>query len=154
MTLCLLEGLKIDPYLSADGMFSIRPLVPHLGALLIVLAALVLARGGHDVQGEQLIIVAESTYVLYLMHAYLLLAFAKFAARLPAQLAMTQPSGFVLVLGLSITAAVAVHIYIEKPVMAFFKHWLMAPRPRIAPYVAFETAPELPVPVLFQNAAQ
>ena len=128
VALCLLEGRMMDPYLSADGMFTLRPVLPQVGALLIVLCALVLAKSGHDVRSDKVIIVAESTYVLYLMHAYLLMGMAKVTVRLSPTLAMNRSLGLIVAIGCSVGLAVIMHVYIEKPGLAFLKDRLATQR--------------------------
>jgi exopolysaccharide production protein ExoZ len=118
--LCLMEGIGVAPYRTADSMYALRPLVSEVGSLLIVMSALVLAKVGFDIQSKGLMLLAESTFVLYLTHAYLLLGFARLGASVPA-LALTQPLGLLLMLLVVLAFGLGVHVFVEKPAMKVLK---------------------------------
>lgn len=121
VALCVMEGVGVAPYLSADGMFDLRPLVSEVGALVIVFSALVLAKAGFDVQSKGLMLLADSTFVLYLTHAYLLLGFAKVGPAIAPALAVTRPAGFLLMLSVVLGFGLVVHVAVEKPGMKALK---------------------------------
>jgi len=125
--LCVLEGLRIAPYLLEDGIFTARPLLSATGAFLIVMAVVVLAKSGHDIRSNSLMTIADSTYIMYLTHAYVLLMIVLVSEKFYAPLSMNRPAGLMLALTCPLVVAVSAHLWLEKPVMSFLKKLLLTP---------------------------
>ena len=103
--------------------------VAGLPALALVLSALVLERVyGVSAKSNVVLLVGESSYILYLLHPYVVYGLLRTTRE-----ARTPPSfaGEILVvtalLLVSTLAAVAVHAWFEKPVMARLRRRLLPP---------------------------
>ena len=150
-----LPGAKVGAVLAIGG-FVVLMLMPEaafpwgpaawgLPALAIVTGAVALEDEiGHRLPGW-LLAAGDASYALYLSHTFVLPYVGNGLARLhlqgPASLALT----IVLCLAVSFPAAAAVHLWVERPLMALFKKRATVPQ-SVAPAVALVPAPAV-VPV-------
>jgi peptidoglycan/LPS O-acetylase OafA/YrhL len=107
-----------------------RYLIAGIPSFFIVATALLLERiYGITTKNKLIYLLGESSYIIYLVHPYIVFTVLrvglKHADRLPA------PALAALIIGLlALTSAVAIaiHVWFEKPVMAFLRDKLTAPR--------------------------
>lgn len=104
-----------------------RFLVAGVPALLLVLSALLLERAyGVSASSPAVFLVGESSYILYLIHPYVIYGLMRTTGVHRA--ALTWPATIGLVLGLmaaSTIAAIAIHLWFERPIIAALRRrWL------------------------------
>ena len=114
----------------SQGGFGLpRFVVAGLPALALVLSALVLERVyGVSAKSKATFLVGESSFILYLLHPYVVHGVLRTIreARTPASIAAAIGIVTALLL-VSTLAAVAIHVWFEKPVMARLRRRLIPP---------------------------
>ena len=100
-----------------------RYLIAGIPSFFIVLSALLLERVfGLSTRNKLMYLLGESSYIIYLVHPYIIFTFLRVVAKGAA--AWSSPALAVLILGLlALTSAIsiAIHVWFEKPVMAFLR---------------------------------
>jgi peptidoglycan/LPS O-acetylase OafA/YrhL len=118
----------------AYGGFGLpRFVVAGLPAFVLVLAALLLERL-YDVRARSntVFIVGESSYILYLIHPYVIYGVLRTTISRGAVLPLPVTIGLVIALLLaSVAAAIAIHEWFEKPLLAALRRMLLAPAARL-----------------------
>lgn len=104
-----------------------RFLVAGVPALLLVLSALLLERAyGVSASSPAVFLVGESSYILYLIHPYVIYGLLRTTGAHRAPLAW--PVTIALVLGLmaaSTVTAIAIHVWFERPIIAALRRRLL-----------------------------
>jgi len=100
-----------------------RYLVAGIPSFFIVASALLLERlYGLSTNNRLIYLLGESSYIIYLVHPYIV--FTMLRVVVPGSSAMSSPALVVLIAGLlALTSAIAIaiHVWFEKPVMAFLR---------------------------------
>jgi peptidoglycan/LPS O-acetylase OafA/YrhL len=106
-----------------------RFLVAGVPAFVLLLAALLLERVfGVSARSNIIVLVGESSYILYLIHPYVIYGLLR--TTLPGQRSLPLPEAIGLVIALllvSTAAAIAIHLWFEKPVLASLRRQLLRP---------------------------
>jgi exopolysaccharide production protein ExoZ len=107
-----------------------RYLVAGIPSFFIVLSALLLERlYGLATKNKLIYLLGESSYIIYLVHPYIVFTVLRVGLKHADR--FSSPVLAVLVVGLlALTSAIAiaVHVWFEKPAMAFLRDKLTAPR--------------------------
>jgi exopolysaccharide production protein ExoZ len=99
----------------AHSPFPAEWLAMQVLAMLVVLSASLLSQGGWDIRIRWIVIVGDASYVLYLVHAYILnLSDRVLNWRLP-WIQMTHASGCLILSAVCVAVAVLLHLKLEKP---------------------------------------
>lgn len=106
--MCLLQGVAHSP-------FPAEWLAMQVLAMLVVLSASLLSQGGWDIRIRWIVIVGDASYVLYLVHPYILNLSDRVLSRHLPWVQMSQASGCLTLAAVCIAAAVLLHLKIEKP---------------------------------------
>ena len=100
-----------------------RHLIAGIPSFFIVLSALLLERVfGLATKNKLIYLLGESSYIIYLVHPYIIFTFLRVVTR--GADAWSPPALAVLIVGLlALTSAIsiAIHVWFEKPVMAFLR---------------------------------
>jgi exopolysaccharide production protein ExoZ len=96
-----------------------------------VLGAVLLERV-HDVKvtNKVAVMVGDASYVLYLIHAYVVYGIIRIVLRNQHFGEVTGQLMVVLLMVISCVAAVAIYRWYEQPILRVLKRWLIRPRPR------------------------
>jgi peptidoglycan/LPS O-acetylase OafA/YrhL len=107
-----------------------RFLVAGVPAFVLVLAALLLERiYGVNTKSNIVFMVGESSYILYLIHPYVIYGLLRTTSSLRGDLPLHAAIGLLIALVLlSTVAAVAIHVWLEKPIMAGLRRRLLPAR--------------------------
>jgi exopolysaccharide production protein ExoZ len=116
-------------------------LLMQLFAMLMVLCASLLSQGGWDIRWRTLIIVGDASYVLYLVHPYILTLYNRvLLGRHTATIQMQHTVEAFSLAALCVIAAVVFHLKFEMPVVAYFnrrfggvRQLVTIPSPQVAP---------------------
>ena len=97
-----------------------RFLVAGVPAAVLVLAALLLERVySMSAESKIVFLIGESSYILYLIHPYVIYGLLRTTGWHAGNLTLPATVGLVVVLvAVSTGAAIAIHVWFEKPVMA------------------------------------
>jgi exopolysaccharide production protein ExoZ len=112
----------------AYGGFGLpRFLAAGVPAFVLVLTALLLERlYGVKTKSNIIFVVGESSYILYLIHPYVIYGVLRTAFSTRAELSLPATIGLVIALPfVSTVAAVAIHVWFEKPVLASLRRTLL-----------------------------
>jgi len=114
----------------AHGGFGIpRFIVAGVPAFVLVVAAVLLERGfGNYTQSRAVSLAGESSYILYLIHPYVIYGLLR--VMWPTRAPLARPAAFGLVialLGISTAIAMAIHLRFEKPILTRLRGWLRHP---------------------------
>jgi exopolysaccharide production protein ExoZ len=125
----------------AHSPFPAEWLAMQVLAMLVVLSASLLSQGGWDIRIRWIVIVGDASYVLYLVHAYILnLSDRVFSRHLP-WIQMTHASGCLILSAVCVVAAVLLHLKLEKPFVNYLNARFGGHR-RSAEFSRFPFAPE------------
>jgi exopolysaccharide production protein ExoZ len=114
---------------SMAGLVMYQGLLPHndiprsipLGGLsfLLVTSAAMLSEGGWDTNAAFLVLVGDASYILYLIHPYCEYLIGRVIAKHVQWLTIDTALGMVVAVGITITAAILLHVQLERPTIAF-----------------------------------
>jgi peptidoglycan/LPS O-acetylase OafA/YrhL len=113
-----------------------RYLVAGIPSFFIVASALVLERVFHVTTKNRLIyLLGESSYIIYLVHPYIVFTVLRVGLKHADHWSSPVLAALIIgLLALTSAIAIAIHVWFEKPVMAFLRGKLTAPRaPRAQP---------------------
>jgi peptidoglycan/LPS O-acetylase OafA/YrhL len=100
-----------------------RHLIAGIPSFFLVLSALLLERVfGMATKNRRVYLLGEASYIIYLVHPYIIFAVLRVVAK--GAVAWSSPALAVLIvflLALVSAIAVAIHLWFEKPVMAFLR---------------------------------
>jgi peptidoglycan/LPS O-acetylase OafA/YrhL len=100
-----------------------RHLIAGIPSFFIVLSALLLERVfGIATKSKLIYLLGEASYIIYLVHPYIIFTVLRVVAK--GAVAWSSPALAVLIVGLlALTSAIAIaiHVWFEKPVMAFLR---------------------------------
>ena len=107
-----------------------RFLVAGIPASLLVLSAILLERAcGVKTTSKAVLLAGEASYVLYLIHPYVIYGVLRTLLARHGQLTWPAAIGLVTALmAMSTVAAIVVHLWFEKPVMMRLRRRLLRPR--------------------------
>jgi exopolysaccharide production protein ExoZ len=88
-------------------------------AMLMVLSAALLSRGGWDVSWPGVVVIGDASYVLYLTHAYILSAYDRVLSRYLPGIHMQHAIGAFPLTALCVLVAVFLHRKLEMPAITF-----------------------------------
>jgi exopolysaccharide production protein ExoZ len=98
-------------------------------AFFLVVAAVLLERmHGVAIKNRVLVLLGDASYVLYLSHAYVVFGTIRLVI---GKRTFSEPVGQLVVVGLmavSCVVAIALYLLVEKPMLRFFKHYLVRTR--------------------------
>jgi peptidoglycan/LPS O-acetylase OafA/YrhL len=125
---------------SHDGFGLPRFLGAGVPAFVLVLAALLLERVyGVSAPSNLVFLVGESSYILYLIHPYVIYGLLRTTLSRRGNLPLPATCGLVVaLLSVSTLAAIAIHLWFEKPIMARLRRRLLRPVDATRPYVGVE----------------
>ena len=115
--LILMEGREI--VWAAIGGWQ-RPVLWGLPAMLLVLGGALLTRGGEDTSSKTLVLLGDASYVIYIIHIYVLDGFERVLARRLPALEISRPLGCAISLSLTALLSVGMYLYAERPTV----NWL------------------------------
>jgi len=114
-----------------------RHIAAGIPAFFIVLSALLLERLYNvTTSNRTLYLLGESSYILYLVHPYIVFTVLRLVVRDAHLSAPAMAALIVGLLALASTISVAIHVWFEKPVMAFLRAKLIKPELAPAPVPA------------------
>jgi exopolysaccharide production protein ExoZ len=119
--------------------------VLQLLAMLAVLSASLLSQGDWDIRMPWIVIVGDASYVLYLMHAYILVFSARVLSRYLPWIQMTHAGSAFTLIALCTVVAVVFHLKLEKPTVSYLNGKLGGHR-RSAEFSRLQVAPEQVAP--------
>jgi peptidoglycan/LPS O-acetylase OafA/YrhL len=100
-----------------------RHLIAGIPSFFVVTSALLLERlFGLSIKNRVIFLLGEASYIIYLVHPYIIFTVLRVVARGAA--AWSSPALVALILGLLALVsaiAIAIHVWFEKPVMAFLR---------------------------------
>ena len=107
-----------------------RFLVAGVPAFVLVLAALLLERVyGVNAKSNIVFLVGQSSYILYLIHPYVIYGLLRTTSSRRGHLPLSATIGLLIaLLLLSTVAAIAIHLWFEKPIMAVLRRRLLPGR--------------------------
>ena len=114
----------------AHGGFGMpRFIVAGVPAFVLVVATVFLERGfGDYTQSRAVSLAGESSYILYLIHPYVIYGLLRMTWSTRAPLARPAAFGLVIaLLGISTAIAMAIHLRFEKPILTRLRRWLLHP---------------------------
>ena len=115
----------------SQGGFQLpRVLVAGVPAFVLVLAALLLERVyGVNAKSNIFFLVGQSSYILYLIHPYVIYGLLRTTSSRRGHLPLSATIGLLIaLLLLSTVAAIAIHLWFEKPIMAVLRRRLLPGR--------------------------
>jgi len=123
-----------------------REISAGVPALMLVASAILIERiYDVSVKNQMLMLVGESSYILYLIHPYVVYGILRTVFRNASGFGALSTAALVTaLLVISTLVAVAIHLFFEKPVMAFLRRHLL--RPRVAEIAEKLHDPALPAP--------
>ena len=102
---------------------SHAPWVPDgIASFVLILSAAGLSKAGWDTKSVWIVLIGDSSYILYLLHPYCLFPIARLLATHAPVLNITHLSGSLIATLLSITIAVILHLKAELPVVAYLNN--------------------------------
>jgi exopolysaccharide production protein ExoZ len=119
--------------------------VLQLLAMLAVLSASLLSQGDWDIRMPWIVIVGDASYVLYLMHAYILVFSARVLSLYLPWIQMTHAGSAFTLIALCTVVAVFFHLKLEKPTVSYLNGKLGGHR-RSAEFSRLQVAPEQVAP--------
>jgi exopolysaccharide production protein ExoZ len=107
-----------------------REISAGVPALMLVASAILIERiYDVSIKNQILYLVGESSYILYLIHPYVVYGILRTVFRNASAFgALATAALVVMLLVISTVVAVAIHVFFEKPVMAFLRRRLLRPR--------------------------
>jgi peptidoglycan/LPS O-acetylase OafA/YrhL len=105
-------GFEMYPFthwdrLSGQGMPS----------FVLVLSAAMLSRGGADTRVRLLVLLGDASYVIYILHTYVLDGFDRVLAKRWPAVSIAQPLGCVASIALVTVLSVGIYLWAERPVV-------------------------------------
>ena len=104
----------------AHRALPIEWLLMQFSAMLMVLCASLLSQGGWDIRWRSVIVVGDASYVLYLVHAYILSLYDRVLGRHLPAIQMRHALGAFPLVAVCVVAAVVLHLRFEKPAVVYF----------------------------------
>jgi exopolysaccharide production protein ExoZ len=102
---------------------SHAPWIPDaVASFVLILSAAGLSKAGWDTKSVWIVLIGDSSYVLYLIHPYCLFPIARLLASHAPWLNITHLSGSLIASLLSIAIAVILHLKAELPVVAYLNN--------------------------------
>jgi peptidoglycan/LPS O-acetylase OafA/YrhL len=99
-----------------------REYLSGIPALVLVLSAGVLSKGGWDTRSKLLVLLGDASYVIYIVHTYVLDGFERILARIVPALSISHGPGCLLSISLVCGLSVVIYLKAEKPAV----DWLSA----------------------------
>ena len=143
-SLLALFGALVGIFLVQSIAHSPMPLewvVIQVLAMLVVLSASLLSQGGWDIRIRWIVIVGDASYVLYLVHAYILSLSDRVLTRHLLWIQMDHASGCFILTALCVAVAVLLHLKLEKPFVNYLNRRFGGHR-RSTEFSRFPVAPE------------
>lgn len=106
------QGTSLWPRISLHRLFLFG--VP---SFVLVGSAALLSKSGWDTRSRLLVLLGDASYVMYILHTYILDGFDRVLARRAPALAIHHPAGCVISVALAIVVSIAVYLWAEKPVV-------------------------------------
>jgi exopolysaccharide production protein ExoZ len=134
------------------GLVLFEGLVPHLDvprsltlgglSFLLITSGALLSRGGWDTNVAAAVLVGDASYILYLIHPYGEFLLSRVIARHVPWLNIASGPGMLVTVALVVLAAIAVHVSVERPTIAFLNRNFGGKRKSAEFAIAKWTAPE------------
>ena len=99
--------------------FTLQGWLYNIFAMLIVFSTSLLSQGGWDTRVTWVILIGDASYVLYLVHPYCEYFLARVVVPHVPFLQINQPFGCTVAVCLSIAVGLLLHLYAERPVLAY-----------------------------------
>jgi exopolysaccharide production protein ExoZ len=126
----------------AHRILPVEWLLMQLLAMLMVLCASLLSQGGWDIRWRTIIVVGDASYVLYLVHPYILTLYHRVVlSRHTATVQMQHPVEAFSLVAVCVVAAVLIHLTFEKPFVAYLNRRFGGVRQRVT-IPSLQVAPE------------
>jgi exopolysaccharide production protein ExoZ len=110
------QGVLTEPF---GGRFPTRAIWLGVPALLLVVSSSLLSQAGWDNPPAWLVLIGDASYVLYLIHPYLEYSLDRVFASHIHWLKRETPTGALVGISVSLATAILIHLYIERPSVAF-----------------------------------
>lgn len=116
------------------GIFRWRGLTAGVPAAFLVISAIYLERDfGLRSGGRFLLNLGEASYILYLVHPYIIYSILRIGFSGAEQFAEVWKWLLIAAgLGLSIAIAIGLHLFFERPVMAKLRYWFIPQKTKLA----------------------
>ena len=114
-------------------------------AMLAVLSASLLSQGDWDLRINWIVIVGDASYVLYLIHPYILVLSDRVLRRWVPWIQMTHAGTAFTLIVLCTAVAVLFHLKLEKPTVSYLNSKLGGHR-RTAEFSRLQVTPEQVAP--------
>jgi peptidoglycan/LPS O-acetylase OafA/YrhL len=85
----------------------------------VITSAALLSRGGWDTNAAAAVLVGDASYILYLIHPYCEFFLSRIIAKHAPWLNIASGPGMLVAVALVVLVAIAVHVKLERPTIAF-----------------------------------
>ena len=134
----LLQGVAHSPFPGESASMQVL-------AMLVILSTSLLSQAGWDIRLRWLVIVGDASYVLYLLHPYILSFGDRVLSRHLPWIQIRHASGAFALLAACVAMAVLLHLKLEKPTVNYLNGRLGGHR-RSAEFSRLQVAPEQVAP--------
>jgi peptidoglycan/LPS O-acetylase OafA/YrhL len=125
--LIVMEGTNLGPTLEWNRLFEWG-----IPAFVLVGSAALLSKGGADTRVRLLVLLGDASYVIYILHTYVLDGFERVLARRWPWLELSRATGCVLSMVLVSALSVAIYLWAERPTVDWLSEKLGTRRIRRA----------------------
>lgn len=115
LLLIVLQGLIFQGPI--DVLSLPRAVAFGIPAWFLITSACILSQAKWDINSSYIVLIGDASYILYLLHDFVVMAVDRVAAVRWPWLHVTTPLGALVAMSLSILAAVGLHVYVERPVL-------------------------------------
>lgn len=112
------------------GWQAIRPIHPgqldggvySLFCFVIVLSTSLLSQGGWDTRIRSIVLLGDASYILYLIHPYIEYSIQRILVPHAHFLSISSPLGCLVAVSLACAVGIFLHLFAERPALAFFNN--------------------------------
>jgi exopolysaccharide production protein ExoZ len=105
-----LQGIVHQP-------FALDWLAMQVLSMLVVLSASLLSQADWDIRIAWVVLVGDSSYILYLVHPYVEVLFSRVVSQRFHSIDISRPIGTICITILAVLVAVALHLGLERPLV-------------------------------------
>jgi exopolysaccharide production protein ExoZ len=114
-------------------------------AMLVILSTSLLSQAGWDIRLSWVVIVGDASYVLYLLHPYILSFGDRVLSRHLPWIQIRHAGSAFMLSAVCVAMAILLHLKLEKPTVNYLNRWLGGHR-RSAEFSRLQAAPEKVAP--------
>jgi exopolysaccharide production protein ExoZ len=130
---------------TAHSAFPAEWLIMQVLATLVVLCTSLLSQAGWDIRLRWIVIVGDASYVLYLLHPYILSFGDRVLSRHLPLIEMQHASGAFALAAVCVVMAIVLHLKLEKPTVSYLNKRLGGQR-RSSEFSRLQVVPEQVAP--------